>query len=151
MPSILSGRLLCALYLPLIGLSLILGCGDKSKVGKVVPVSGKVALGTDPLPGGLVTFHPDTAKGNTSKFLPFGPIKDGAYTLQTLETKGAPPGWYKVTVSSMAPPGAGATTPGDMPQGPKLNTKYVAPTTTDLSIEVVDAPAAGAYDLILAK
>jgi len=140
-----------------------LGCGDKSGVGKTEPVSGKVTLDDKPLTTGSVTYHPDKGKGNTAEFSPSGSIgEDGTYSLSTSTrtgmATGAPPGWYKVTVSTMAPmggmgggqpmPQAGGKPP-PMPKPIPINPKYTDPANTPLSVEVVASPPAGAYDLKL--
>jgi hypothetical protein len=151
------------LALAVVGLA-ALGCGDKSGVGKTEPVSGKVTLDDKPLTTGSVTYHPDEAKGNKSEFSPNGSIgEDGTYTLSTSTrtglATGAPPGWYKVTVSTMVPMGGMGGQPMPQPGGkppplPKpipINPKYTDPAHTDLSVEVVESPAAGAYDLKLTK
>jgi hypothetical protein len=118
------------------------GCGGG--LGKLYPVSGTVKYGTDVLNSGMVTFHPDESKGNKSKLNPSGPIKEGGkYSVQTNGKDGAPPGWYKVTVSTMTPP-TGAVKMGEAPPPVKINPKYLDPKTTDLSVEV---PGTGAFDL----
>jgi len=135
-------------------------CGDKYGVGKTYPVSGKVTLDGKPLTTGSVTYHPDEAKGNKLEFSPNGTIgEDGSYTLSTSTrtglATGAPPGWYKVTVSTMAPMGGMGGQPGGkpaaMPKPIPINPKYTDPAHTDLSVEVVESPAAGAYDLKLTR
>jgi len=126
---------------------LVAGCGDKSGIDKVVPVSGKVSCDGAPLPSGMIQFHPDASKGNSSTYVPFGPITDGAYTLQTTgkenATKpGAPPGWYKVTINTRMPP-MGTTAPKQMVETDPL---YESEKTTPLKVEVVESPGAGQYD-----
>jgi hypothetical protein len=131
------------------------GCGgSRAGAGKVVTVSGTVTVGRQPLSAGLVQFIPDPARGNTSRSRPFGLIgADGTYRLITDANPGAPPGWYKVTVSAAAPPGAEVPRPGKQapPQPARFRAKYANPTTTDLAVEVKDDPAPGAYDLKLTR
>jgi hypothetical protein len=136
------------------------GCGGhNSGVGKVVPVSGRVTVGAQALTVGTVNFIPDASRGNTSKSRPFGMIgSDGTYRLITETNEGAPPGWYKVTVSTMAPPGSDVPPPvkkaAPRPIQVKptnVNPKYTHPAWTDLVIEVKDDPKEGAYDLKLIK
>jgi hypothetical protein len=119
----------------------------------LLPVSGKVMKGGQPLSGGAVSFVPDASKGNSYHEAPVGMIQsDGTYQLTTNGKPGAPPGWYKVTISTMTPPGPGDTAPMQMSgNAPRLNTKYSSPTLTDLTAEVTDNPGRGAYDFNLAK
>jgi hypothetical protein len=124
-----------------------------------------VTLDGKPLSTGVVTYHPDEAKGNKSEFVPTGSIgADGTYTLSTPSktgmASGAPPGWYKVTVATMVPPGAdmggqpmpqAGGKPPPMPKPVQINPMYTSPTATDLAVEVVPSPPAGAYDLKVKK
>jgi hypothetical protein len=124
---------LCACEL----LSLV-GCGGL----KVVPVSGTTMVEGKPLTRGVVSFNPDPSTGNNARVGCRGRVQgDGQYELYTDSgsdvKKGAPVGWYKVTV---------ATTPGDESPLPVHN-KYTDFDTTDLNVEVVASPGPGAYDL----
>jgi hypothetical protein len=126
-----------------------LGCTDRSGVGKTVPVSGKVYLGNRPLTTGSVSFRPDASKDNTSTWEPSGDIgPDGTYKLSTNGKPGAPLGWYKVIVAADVP-----SNPNDPYSIPKsiIDVKYADPNTTDLSIQVVENPSPGAYDLKVSK
>jgi hypothetical protein len=133
----------------------IAGCGDASGVGPTFPVSGKVTLNGAPLTAAstIVLFKPDTAKGNTSPVEPTGTVDaDGNYTLTTKGKKGAPPGWYKVIVTAReeAPPVHPKTPKPHRPVSKSLlPAKYGQGQTSGLSIEVVEDPAPGAYDLKL--
>jgi hypothetical protein len=136
----------------LLFLVLVAGC-DRSGVGVTYPVRGKMTLDGQPLVAESTTilFKPDAAKGNTSPFEPIGTVDaDGYYTLSTKGKIGAPPGWYKVVVTAVAGPaqaskGAkGRPTPGSM-----LLPKYGVAKTTPFGVEVVEDPAADAYDLAL--
>jgi hypothetical protein len=125
------------------GLVALAGCGGP----KLVPVSGKVTVGDQPLTTGRVYFTPDPAKGNTSRVICIGPVNDqGHYVLQTTgitptETgKGAPPGWYKVTVRHKGGPGE---------LRPPVNADYLDDNKTPLSVEVVVKPKPGRYDFKL--
>jgi hypothetical protein len=128
------------------------GCGETSKVGKVVPVSGKVTLGGQPLTSGIVTFTPDASKGNTSTWVPSGTIgADGAYTLHTETKAGAPPGWYKVSVNTSVPPTTDVQV-GQPPAKPvSINAMYNDPNKSGIAFEVTEGPAEGAYDIPLKK
>jgi hypothetical protein len=121
-------------------------CGG-NKVGHVVPVSGKV-INADgsPLKDGSVAFFPNKDKGNTSTHEAGGTINaDGTYEAYTKGSKGVPPGHYKVTV--MAQSIADSTTPTKAKV--LVPEKFTKRETTTLLIEVVESPAAGAYDLKL--
>src|SRR5215469_15494438 len=83
------------------GLLALAGCGGPKRV----PVSGQMTLGDQPLTTGRVFFSPDVSKGNNARVACVGRLDDqGRYELYTTgitpsETgKGAPPGWYKVTI-----------------------------------------------------
>jgi hypothetical protein len=132
------------------------GCNDAAGIGKTYPVSGTVTVKNEPLTAQttMILFKPDAAKGNTSAFEPAGTVnKEGKYTLITKGRKGAPPGWYLVTVTATAPAEL------DTKHGPAhhpvprslVPAKYGQAKTTDLSVEVVEKPAPGAYDLKLSR
>jgi hypothetical protein len=112
-----------------------------------VPVSGAVTLDGQPLQGGVLLFHPDESRGNSSRVGCTGPVKNGRYTLVTSGvTKadtgdGAPLGWYKVTLLNDLPGMAEI----------KVHSKFLKPETTPLEIEIVDNPEPGRYDLQLFK
>jgi hypothetical protein len=133
------------------------GCGDDSGVGRTVAVAGRVTIDNTPLTAKstVVLFMPDASKGNTSPFEPTGTVDaDGNYTLKTKGKNGAPPGWYKVVVTAHE---------GPLPQHPQspqkhrptvktlVPARYGQEKTSDLSIEVVENPMPGAYDLKLTK
>jgi hypothetical protein len=132
------------------------GCGDDSGVGKTYPVAGKVMIGNVPLTARstIVLFKPDASRGNSSSFEPSGTVDaDGYYTLQTRGKRGARPGWYKVIVTAHddSPP-SHPKTPQHRPAARSLvPAKYGLAKTSDLSIEVVENPAPGAYDLKLTQ
>lgn len=128
-------------------LALAAGCSDK--VGKRLPVEGRVLLGEKPLTGmsGMVVFIPDAEKGNKTEFRPTGAIDaEGKYRLATEGKPGAPAGWYKVTVTA-TPPGTGDREV----VAPVVHARYAVEKTTTLSVEVVAAPADGAYDLKVSR
>jgi hypothetical protein len=114
------------------------GCGGGENL---LPVSGVVTNDGTPLTEGAVRFVPDASKGNTAKTEPAGTIGSGGrYSLLTDGKTGAPPGWYKVSVSS-----------GVIPDNTKPNVaktsfaaKYSNPDTSGLSVEVKPG---GSYDL----
>jgi hypothetical protein len=132
------------------------GCGDPSDLGHVVPVSGRVTLDNEPVTArsGTVVFVPDAEKGNQGLIRPAGNVDGGGtYTLFTRGRKGAPAGWYKVVVTATAPLDPVTTsTRRDHPR-PRILVpqKYGDAGKTDLSIEVVEKPGPGAYDLKLTR
>ncbi len=131
----------------------ILGCGDSSGVGKTFPVSGRITFKDQPWVAEttMVLFKPDRSKGNQTPFEPVGVVDEqGIYAVTTKGKDGAPPGWYKVLV----------TAAGDYQEHPKaknrhpgprslLPAKYGQEKTSGLAVEVVEHPAANAYDLKL--
>lgn len=133
------------------------GCGDSSGVGRTFPVVGKVTLNEVPLKAknAIVLFKPDAERGNSSPFEPSSTVEeDGTYTLTTKGKKGAPPGWYKVIVIARddAPPQHPKNLKKNRPVAKSLlPPKYGEAKTSDLSIEVVERPAPGAYDLKLTQ
>jgi len=134
---------LCAVFC-----AAVLGCGA-SGGAKLAPVAGKVTVDGAPLTSGGVTFHPDSAKGNHTPHIPLGTLDaQGNYKLMSATSEGAPLGWYKVTVSAQAP-----IDPQNPYAPPKhlINPKYGDASTSGLHIEVVERPAAGAYDFSLSK
>jgi hypothetical protein len=131
-----------------------LGCGDSSEVGKTYPVAGKITLDGEPLTAAstVVLFKPDAARGNSSPFEPTGTVDgEGKYTLVTKGKKGAPPGWYKVTVTATGGLFEATKGPTKRHPGPRslLPARYGQAATTPFSIEVVEYPAPDSYDLRL--
>jgi len=124
------------------------GCGSGGNE-KLAAVAGKVTVSGSPLTSGAVTFQPDTAKGNLTQQIPVGMLNaEGRYELMSATKKGAPPGWYKVTVSAQAP-----IDPKDPYAPPKhlVNPKYSDAGTSGLAVEVVANAAPGAYDFDVMK
>jgi hypothetical protein len=132
------------------------GCSDDSGVGKTFPVAGRITINQEPLTAKstVVLFKPDASKGNTSIFEPIGTVdENGDYMVLTKGKKGAPPGWYKVVVTATESAPVHPNSPqGHRPVAQSLvPAKYGLEQTSDLSIEVVENPAPGAYDLKLTK
>jgi hypothetical protein len=114
-----------------------------------VRVSGKVLFDGRPLTKGNVRFHADFSKGNATQAIPMGEIDaNGNYELQTGNSKGAPPGWYRVTVYHMT---SAETKKGVSPPKPPYNEKYLRDDKTPLRIEVKANAGEGAYTLHLTK
>jgi hypothetical protein len=129
------------------------GCGGPPPE-KFVTVSGRVTVGGKPLSTGQIGFVPDESAGNPHPEYPTAAIQsDGTFTLATNDKAGVRPGWYKVVVWAWAEP---------VPLAPVYDAngqlksyrshvaaKYSKRETTDLKVEVVENPAAGAYDFAL--
>jgi hypothetical protein len=125
-------------------LLVVAACSGDDPVGSTVSVKGKVTVDGKPATHGGVSFWPDTAKGNTSKYECSGAIaEDGTYTLYTRKKPGAPLGAYKVTVNIQTKADSTDPTKAKL----ELPKKYTSKETTPLTVEVVASPAAGAYDL----
>ena len=135
-----------------IGLSLLittlLGC---QRTERLYSVEGTVTIDGKPLHGGrrsYVVYQPDRSKGNDIPHEPKSTIDaNGHYRLTTVAKDGARAGWYKVRVD--------AAEVVDManPYVTKwlVAKKYIDFGTSGLAIEVVENPAAGAYDLHVGK
>jgi hypothetical protein len=139
-------RLFFTLSLSAMALALT-GCrGDPYNLGPRAPVRGQVLVGDKPLPNGIVTFIPDTARNNKSPHQPSANINDGKYELFTVGEAQAPLGWYKVVVMAYE-----QDDKGRRPLVPKrlIPAKYEDAKTTPLAVEVVENAPAKAYDLTL--
>jgi hypothetical protein len=133
----------------------IAGCPSGNDIGTTLPVTGRVTIDDQPLAGGDITFHPwqeawGAPKANKTKAGVSAIVKEGEYTVTSgtisANSKGAPPGWYKVTIA----PGAAMTGTGTDPSklaDPKALTpaskaaagiaeKYTKVELTPLEIEV---------------
>jgi hypothetical protein len=136
---------------------LMIGCADKSGVGKTYRVVGKVTVNGEPLTieTASVLFRPDKARGNTSSFEPAGIVdEDGSYNLYTNGKEGAPPGPYLVEVFAVVPKAGGyrkqRPAASEAPIS-LIDAKYNSVKTSGLAMEVVENPSQGAYDLQLTK
>ncbi len=98
-----------------VGLIGLIASGCQPEAGPLSAVSGRVAVKGVPLQGGLIVFVPDESKGQRGP-IAFSKINsDGSYSLITKppadgvqpalpgELSGAAAGWYRVTVSALAP------------------------------------------------
>jgi hypothetical protein len=125
----------------------VAGC-DRSSLGRIVPVKGKVTFDGRPVTSGSLVFKPDAAKGNSNTLEPAGTIgPDGRYSLFTKEREGAPLGWYQVAVVAQE------INEKDPYAPPKslIPTRYNEASTSGLEIEVTVSPVPGAYELKLVK
>jgi hypothetical protein len=135
-------RLISRPALGLVLLVLLTGFGCKEgKNVKLVPVRGKVMVGTETVAEGNVTLVPSSA-GDEKGVLSAGQIKNGEYVIYSGGKEGAPEGNYKVTVTPPMMPTQG----GGMPKTP-FNSKYSDAKKTTLTLTV---PSAN-YDLKLEK
>jgi len=127
--------------------ALIAGCGGGSTLH---PVEGTVYLDGNPVQAGetvtgYVVFHADTARGNNNMEDTKGDIgPDGRYVVYTRDKKGAPTGWYFVTVD------LARTNPKD-PYDYKamVSEKYLDKKKSGLEFEVVPNPTKDRYDIRL--
>jgi hypothetical protein len=123
-------------------LTLVVGCGGGGP--KRVTVKGDVTLDGAPLDGGVLYYFADEAKGNKHRIAAVGPVRSGKYNIVTSAVRnsesgpGAPLGWYKVYMD--------ATVPGF---NTKIHDRFTDPSKTTVSIEVVENPAADAYNIKL--
>jgi hypothetical protein len=112
--------------LVLMGIALVLGCGDGRP--SRVPVSGRVFIDDKPLESGNIRFYPAEHRAASAKIEP-----DGRFTLSTYEFgDGVVPGQHPVSVM-----GYKLVNPKTLRWfAPK---KYAAPETSALSFEVTEA------------
>jgi hypothetical protein len=125
----------------------VAGCASDAGVGSTVPVVGRVTFKGRPLTAGQVVFHPDVKKGNSLPHEPRGGIDEaGNYELAINGTKGAPLGWYRVSVIATEPfdPAKPYVIPKTL-----VPLKYSDPKMSGFALQVVENPATGAYDLKL--
>jgi hypothetical protein len=131
-------------------LLLVLSFGSCTSGETLTEVRGKVFVGdrSETKGMGFVTFHPDDAKANKSLEEAVGAIQpDGTYVLETRGKRGAAKGWYKVGVSlaEVMDPNNPYVTNWLMPNPDK----YQNWSKSGISIEVVDNPQPGQYDIKL--
>lgn len=84
------------------------GCGSSDSV-PLVKVTGTVSYQGQPLPGGMIVFTPDSAKGGQGPFASAMIQPDGSFTLSSGDAVGAAPGWHRITVVALSD---GASSPG---------------------------------------
>jgi hypothetical protein len=138
-------RLLFAL-----GLLALSGCGGL----KLVPVSGTVMLGEEPLKLGRICYYPDRSKGNENSLACISRVNgEGHYEIMTVDVrgntnKGVPLGWYKVAFMNS---NEMKTDLDDLVKQGKLNRKYADDKKSPLAVEVVESPEPGRYDFKVTK
>jgi hypothetical protein len=128
----------------LFGLALF-GCTQQERL---TPVRGTLFIGDKPSDKGMgyITFHPDADKGNKWQEEAVGMVKpDGTYELEARGKKGAANGWYKVGVSvaEVIDPNNPYVTNWLIPNPEK----YQNWAKSGISIEVVEKPQPGQYDI----
>jgi hypothetical protein len=120
---------------------------------RLLPVEGHVTLDGKPLQvdgargrTGYVVFYPDSSRGNNSREEPRGQIDaEGRYRVLSGLKRGAAAGWYKVTVSVAEQPN-----PNDAYKFTWLVPQdYVDKDKSALTLEVIENPEPGAFDLRL--
>lgn len=73
----------------LVSLFFLVGCSKG-----IVPVSGKLIQGSDPIANVMITLSPEPAAGR--EFAVGGTDDNGIFTMYTLPSKGVSPGDYKI-------------------------------------------------------
>jgi hypothetical protein len=134
----------------IVGLLLLGGLIGCAREETLTEVRGTVFIGDQPSQKGMgyVTFHPDASKGNQWMEESVGTIRpDGTYELEARGKKGAAKGWYKVgvTIAEVIDHNNPYVTNWLMPNPEK----YQNWSKSGISIEVVDKPQPGQYDVKL--
>ena len=135
--------------LGLVGLAVLVGCNSGSVSG-TVPVSGKVIYKGAAVEGAIVTFVPE-GEGRTATATT---AAGGVFSLNTVDSPGAMPGKYKVTVdkveygpgSNLSMEAAAKGNPAEGQAKRATPAKYAQAATTPLTLEV---PSGGKKDLDL--
>jgi hypothetical protein len=123
------------------GLVAVAGCGRKH-----VEVTGTATADGKALTNATIFFAPD--KDNPLKTIPKGTVdENGTYHLTTEGRAGAALGWYKVYVGFEGPKGKEGKALPPIP----VNPKYLSAAASSLSLEIVENPQPGAYDLKMTK
>jgi hypothetical protein len=103
--------------------------------GPVAAVAGRVTYNGRSLPSGVIVFVPDTTKGEAGPLAAGQILPDGTYSLKTGDNSGASAGWYRVTVTSLAPAVPQAGRSFNFPQS-YIPDKYSDPNLSLLVCEV---------------
>jgi hypothetical protein len=128
-----------------------LGCAGSGGI-KTVPVAGRITVHGQPLnaDNAMVVFKP--ADGNLTRYEPYGSVNEkGQYTLSIgPDRKGAEPGRYIVLVTAYESPQTDVRTRlGSSASRLLVSRRYGDPKTSGLLVDVVENPAAEAYDFQL--
>jgi hypothetical protein len=143
-------RLLWGLAAALVAVAAWYFLGAWRSARDLVIVKGLVTVVDEALPRGVVIFHSNNAKGNLSAEEPRGEInKSGEYELKTGSQRGAPPGWYKVSVVALEP--RRSVKGIHPPPVVMIDRKYGNPATSGLEVEVKHAAGSESYNIVLAK
>ena len=123
-----------------------LGCDSADPLPPMAPVKGKATIDGAPLTAGHVALHPEVVDPAVKVPPSNGQIdSNGNYEIFTDGKAGAPLGKYKVVVTPSMVPMQGGTPPV------QVNQRFRVPTDSPLSIEVVETPKEGQYDLQTTK
>src|SRR5262249_38129203 len=106
--------------------ALLSGCGSSVAV---VPVSGKVTVGSQPVAAGQVSCFSTSSQEEVKEMMTGTIDSSGEYTMRTGRRSGAPVGKYKVTVTPPMMP-----SPDGKPPATPFNAKYMGSQTTPLTI-----------------
>jgi hypothetical protein len=121
--------------LVLLAFSVAAGWGCRPSGPKPVPVSGVVVNGKQPVSRAAISFAADISGGGKTLDAYGSTDGEGRFTLQTVSHgNGAPPGRYKVVITT------------DGPSGRLIPARFTHLSTTTLT---VDVPEGGAQDLRL--
>ncbi|MFO0935240.1 MAG: hypothetical protein U0798_01855 [Gemmataceae bacterium] len=131
------------LLLPLWALC-FLGCSSNGPAFH--PVKGTVTFkdGT-PIKYGQIVFYPDPSRGNSSREICQGTIREGEYVLRTGTREGVPPGAYRVGIEAAV----GADEKNPYYRKLATHERYINPDRSALTAEVIDRPEQGRYNFQL--
>jgi hypothetical protein len=127
-------RAIYSAYLALFLCLCALGCDSGFAVP--CPVFGKASYKGIPLHTGSVVFIPDESRGGSGPIARADIQIDGSYLLQTGESAGAAPGWYRVTIAALDTRFEDSGTDGFAIPVSLIPEKYRDPTLSGLVCEV---------------
>ncbi len=97
---------------------IVAGCSDAEKGLKRFKVSGTVTFDGKPVPFGMITFTPDSAKGNEGP-QGFAKIIDGKFNTTSGNGRGIIGGAHQIKINGTSEENSGEMGPDDMPITPK--------------------------------